>query len=86
MTEITDSLPFRIRDPARIAERRQTQRQRRRAQAIARLPENLWPEKLKLEPRDDREEIWRFLCAIRTARSNRYYIETIIAYSRRLKK
>lgn len=68
MAEIIDSLPFRVRDPARIAERRQLRRQRQRARAIARLPEGLWPEKLKLEPRDDQEEIWRFLCAIRAAR------------------
>lgn len=59
---------YNLRDPTRIREKRDREQMKRRARAIARLPESAWDETVKREPKDRQEEIWDRLQRIKRGR------------------
>lgn len=68
MNVLADSSAYRGIDPMELKAKQQRTEQRRIARRIARLPDEQWPEKVRLELTDWQEEIWAFLRAILTAR------------------
>ena len=65
MTDIATSDNYRLRDPVKIVEEKERRMLFRKARKIAELPQELWAEKVNVEPKDQQEELWVMLKFLR---------------------